>query len=100
MKPHGEKGVIEATVVTVSDGNVFFDVGQKIEGVMLASDLRDEKGIIEVKPGDVVQVSVGGRNEEGYLPAFADQGGPAERLVGAAESIRRKSSRFPASSPR
>ena len=28
--------------------------------------LRDEKGLIEVKPGDVVQVGVNGRNEEGY----------------------------------
>jgi small subunit ribosomal protein S1 len=63
---HGNK-TIDARVVAVSDGNVFFDVGQKIEGVMPASDLRDEKGVIEVKPGDVVQASISGRNEEGYL---------------------------------
>jgi len=62
----GEKGV-EATVVAVSDDKVFFDVGQKIEGVMLASQLRDEQGIVEVKPGSVVHVSISGRNEEGYL---------------------------------
>ncbi len=62
----GEKGV-EATVVTVKDDKVFFDVGQKIEGVMLASMLRDEQGIVEVKPGAKVHVSVSGRNEEGYL---------------------------------
>ncbi|MES1262201.1 MAG: 30S ribosomal protein S1 [Acidobacteriota bacterium] len=62
----GEKGV-EATVVTVSADKVFFDIGQKTEGVLLASVLRDEKGLIEVKPGDVVQVAVNGRNEEGYF---------------------------------
>jgi small subunit ribosomal protein S1 len=62
----GEKGV-EATVVSVSGDKVFFDVGQKIEGVMLASQLRDEQGVVEVKPGAVVHVSVSGRNEEGYL---------------------------------
>jgi len=62
----GEKG-IEATVVAVSDDKVFFDVGQKIEGVMAAAQLRDEQGVVEVKPGMVVQVSVSGRNEEGYL---------------------------------
>ncbi len=62
----GEKG-IEATVVSVSGDKVFFDIGQKIEGVMLASALRDEQGIVEVKPGSVVHVSAGGRNEEGYI---------------------------------
>jgi len=62
----GEKGV-EARVVAVSDDKVFFDIGQKTEGVMLASLLRDAKGVIEVKPGDVVHVGVGGRNEEGYI---------------------------------
>jgi small subunit ribosomal protein S1 len=61
----GEKG-IEATVVTVKDDTVFFDIGQKIEGVLAASELRDDKGPIEVKPGNVVLVSVTGRNEEGY----------------------------------
>ncbi len=62
----GEKGV-EATVVSVNAEKVFFDIGQKTEGVLLASLLRDEKGLIEVKPGNVVQVMVGGRNEEGYI---------------------------------
>ncbi|HZL56641.1 MAG TPA: 30S ribosomal protein S1, partial [Bryobacteraceae bacterium] len=62
----GEKG-IEATVVAVREDKVFFDVGQKIEGVMDASLLRDDKGLIELKPGDTVQVGVNGRNEEGYL---------------------------------
>jgi small subunit ribosomal protein S1 len=62
----GEKGV-EATVVKVTADKVFFDIGQKIEGVLLASVLRDEKGLIEVKPGDVVQVGVNGRNEEGFI---------------------------------
>ncbi len=62
----GEKGV-EATVVTVSADKVFFDIGQKTEGVLPATVLRDEKGLIEVRPGDVVQVAVNGRNEEGYF---------------------------------
>jgi len=61
----GDKGV-EATVVAVKDDQVFFDIGQKIEGVLPASELRDEKGLIEVSPGHVVHVSVSGRNEEGY----------------------------------
>ncbi|MCU1327720.1 MAG: ribosomal protein [Bryobacterales bacterium] len=58
---------IEATVVTVSDGRVFFDVGQKTEGVLDASLLRDDKGLIEVKAGDKVRVQLNGRDDEGYL---------------------------------
>jgi small subunit ribosomal protein S1 len=61
----GEQGR-EATVVAVNDENVFFDIGQKTEGVMPVTALRDDKGPIQVKPGDVIHVSVKGRNEEGY----------------------------------
>jgi small subunit ribosomal protein S1 len=61
----GEQGR-EATVVAVNDENVFFDIGQKTEGVMPVTALRDDKGPIPVKPGDVIHVSVKGRNEEGY----------------------------------
>jgi small subunit ribosomal protein S1 len=67
-EPPGEKGKgVEATVVKVTPDKVFFDIGQKIEGVLLASLLRDDKGLIEVKPGDVVHVGVNGRNEEGFI---------------------------------
>src|SRR5438874_814943 len=61
----GEQGR-EATVVAISDDNVFFDIGQKTEGVMPVAALRDDHGPIAVKPGDVMQVGVKGRNEEGY----------------------------------
>ncbi|HWF10261.1 MAG TPA: 30S ribosomal protein S1 [Bryobacteraceae bacterium] len=61
----GEQGR-EATVVAVNDETVFFDIGQKTEGVMPVSALRDDKGPIPVKPGDVIHVGVKGRNEEGY----------------------------------
>ena len=63
--PAGEKGR-EATVVAINDDNVFFDIGQKTEGIMPVSALRDDKGPVPVKPGDVILVGVNGRNEEGY----------------------------------
>jgi len=63
--PAGEKGR-EATVVAINDDNVFFDIGQKTEGIMPVSGLRDDKGPVPVKPGDVILVGVNGRNEEGY----------------------------------
>jgi small subunit ribosomal protein S1 len=61
----GEQGR-EATVVAVNGDTVFFDIGQKTEGVMPAALLRDDQGPIPLKPGDTIQVSVKGRNEEGY----------------------------------
>jgi len=63
--PGGEQGR-EATVVAINDDNVFFDIGQKTEGVMPVAALRDDQGPIPVKPGDVILVGVKGRNEEGY----------------------------------
>src|SRR5947207_4600506 len=61
----GEQGR-EATVVAISDDNVFFDIGQKIEGVIPTAALRDAQGDLTLKPGDVAQVSVTDRNAEGY----------------------------------
>jgi small subunit ribosomal protein S1 len=63
--PAGEKGR-EATVVAINDENVFFDIGQKTEGIMPVSALRDDQGPVPIKPGDVILVGVNGRNEEGY----------------------------------
>ncbi len=63
----GASATVAATVVAVNPESVFFDVGQKTEGVLPAADLRDDQGPIPVKPGDVVHVSVGGRNAEGYF---------------------------------
>ena len=74
----GDKG-IEATVVAVREDKVFFDIGQKTEGVIDASALRDSKGLIELKPGDTVQVATAGRNEEGYIQLSLIKSGAARR---------------------
>jgi small subunit ribosomal protein S1 len=55
---------ISGTVVAVSAESVFVDIGYKTEGVLPASLFENEKE--PVKPGDKLQVSVKGRNEEGY----------------------------------
>jgi small subunit ribosomal protein S1 len=68
-KSHSHKGEpgqrqLQGTVVSVSADQVFLDIGYKTEGVLprLAFDNNAEK----VKAGDSFQVSVTGRNEEGY----------------------------------
>lgn len=62
----GDTASVAATVVAVTGDDVFFDVGQKTEGILPLSALRDDQGPIPVKPGDTVQVSVGSRNAEGF----------------------------------
>jgi small subunit ribosomal protein S1 len=63
-KPETGARQIEGTVVSVSADQVFLDIGYKTEGVLHRSAF--EKNADGVKPGDVVPVSVKGRNEEGY----------------------------------
>ncbi len=55
---------LEGTVVSLSADQVFLDIGYKTEGVLPRTALeRNGEG---VKAGDVFNVSVTGRNEEGY----------------------------------
>lgn len=56
---------LDATVVAVNEESIFFDLGQKTEGVMPLAAVRDEQGPIPVKSGDVMKVQVKGRNSEG-----------------------------------
>jgi len=57
----------EATVVSVTEDAVLFDIGRKTEGIIPAAELRDEKGEIGVKAGDKLFVTrKGGTDSEGY----------------------------------
>jgi small subunit ribosomal protein S1 len=61
----GEGGrQISGTVVAVSAEFVFVDIGYKTEGVLPAALFENAKETVE--PGTKLQVSVKGRNEEGY----------------------------------
>src|SRR5271156_4602329 len=61
----GEGGrQIAGTVVAVSAEYVFVDIGYKTEGVLPVSLFENAKETVE--PGSRLQVSVKGRNEEGY----------------------------------
>src|SRR6202051_4776918 len=61
----GEGGrQIAGTVVAVSSEFVFVDIGYKTEGVLPVALFESAKETVE--PGSKLQVSVKGRNEEGY----------------------------------
>ncbi len=64
QKPEGGARQIQATVVSLSAEQVFLDIGFKTEGVLPRTAFPGNAD--SVKPGDVVPVSVKGRNEEGY----------------------------------
>lgn len=63
---------IDATVVAVSADTVFLDIGYKTEGILPLSTFRaDEKA---VEPGDVVRVTVKGRDLDGYYELTRQRG--------------------------
>jgi small subunit ribosomal protein S1 len=47
---------VEATVVGISGESIFLDVGGKSEGVLSASELRDETGALSITSGDKIKV--------------------------------------------
>jgi small subunit ribosomal protein S1 len=53
---------LEGTVIAVTDEAVFFDIGFKSEGILPLSALQGET----LKPGDKAQVTVKGRDLDGY----------------------------------
>jgi small subunit ribosomal protein S1 len=58
------EGLREGTVVSVSSDSVFVDLGFKTEGVLSLSEFQNEREA--VKPGDKLQVTIKGRDPEGY----------------------------------
>src|SRR5256885_8944179 len=56
-------GLREGTVVSVSADSVFIDLGLKTEGVLPLSEFQNDSA---VKPGDKLQVTIKGRDPEGY----------------------------------
>jgi small subunit ribosomal protein S1 len=66
QKPEAGAQGLAGTVIAITPESVFIDIGQKMEGVMPASDFKDPAGKTGVQPGDRVIVSIKGRNEEGY----------------------------------
>ncbi len=59
--------MLKATVVKISDDEVFVDIGAKTEGVLKTDELKDDSGGINVKIGDDIDVVlVRMVNKDGY----------------------------------
>ena len=58
------EGSREGTVVSISADSVFLDIGFKTEGILPVAELGNDRQT--AKPGDKLQVSIKGRDPEGY----------------------------------
>jgi small subunit ribosomal protein S1 len=56
----------EGSVVAVTPENVFLDIGMKTDGMLPVASVKDDAGAIAVKVGDKMQVTITGRDSEGY----------------------------------
>jgi len=64
---HGRSNheALEGTVVSISPESVFVDIGRKMDGVLPVEIFRDAAGVLTVKTGDKLRVTVTGRDPEG-----------------------------------
>ena len=61
-KTKAEQGSREGTVISISADSVILDIGFKTEGILPLTELQNDT----VKPGDRIQVTIKGRDPEGY----------------------------------
>jgi small subunit ribosomal protein S1 len=62
--PKNAEGLREGAVVSISSDSIFIDLGFKTEGVLPLSELQNDRA--GLKPGDKLQVTIKGRDPEGY----------------------------------
>jgi small subunit ribosomal protein S1 len=64
----GRGETLQGTVVSIGPESVFVDVGRKMDGLMPVEQFRQPGGELSIHVGDLVVVSITGRDEEGsYL---------------------------------
>jgi small subunit ribosomal protein S1 len=61
----------EGTVISISSDSVLLDIGLKTEGILPVAELRSRP----VKPGDRLQVTIKGRDPEGYYQLTLSKAG-------------------------
>ena len=59
-------GTLDGTIVSVNPTGAFVDIGRKNEGILSLEAIKSALGQVNLKAGDQVKVSVGGRDENGY----------------------------------
>jgi small subunit ribosomal protein S1 len=64
----GQNQAVQGTVVSIGPDAVFVDIGRKMDGVLPIEQFRNAAGELTVRVGDLMLVSITGRDNEGaYL---------------------------------
>jgi small subunit ribosomal protein S1 len=63
---HAPGQALEGTVVSITPESVFVDLGRKMDGVLTTGLFRDPYGVLSIKIGDKLLVSITGTEEGSY----------------------------------
>ncbi|MDX2480735.1 MAG: 30S ribosomal protein S1 [Desulfuromusa sp.] len=77
--------VVEGTIVQVNPDSVVVDVGYKSEGVISLREFADEKGVINVKVGDVYDVLFGGGESDSGLIVLSKEKADRQKIWNSLE---------------
>lgn len=78
FKNISEGEVVSGTVLKMTESNVIVDVGFKSEGIIPIQQFRDDKGEVQIQPGDKVDVLLERtENRDGYIVLSREK---AERM--------------------
>jgi small subunit ribosomal protein S1 len=77
--------VVRGTIVQVNDDNVVVDVGYKSEGVIPLAEFKDEKGKIDVKVGDEIDVLFERRENESGLIGLSKEKADRQKIWSSLE---------------
>jgi small subunit ribosomal protein S1 len=58
FKRFAEGEVVTGRIISVDKDHVLVDIGYKSEGQIRANEFKDDKGVVQAQPGDVVEVMV------------------------------------------
>lgn len=53
-----EEAITQGVIVEIKDGEVFVNIGQKSEGILILEEIQDDKGGLIFKEGDTLEVAI------------------------------------------
>lgn len=72
-----EEATTQGVIVEIKDGEVFVNIGQKSEGILILEEIQDDKGGLIFKEGDTLEVAIigsrGGRSLLSHKKALRKQ---------------------------
>ena len=81
--------VVEGIVIDIQHGEILVDIGAKAEGIIVASEAREEKEMVEnLKPGDTLLVYVvSTENEHGQIQLSLKKASMTRKWLGLTKAV-------------